>query len=326
MIKFTLLFLVIWKVSIAGFATFIFSIFLHHWGSGFQFPLLRYPKKQPSFMYTIPSGMTVLIFYLLTGYFILFGLSVPLVPTSSISINSFELAVAGILMVAVIRFLTLSTSLDNFHTLLSALVLTFAFIAFLTFEHPTSVIHAINTATTNPTTGNKDLTLVLFLPIVSIIALLTTEGSWYLWTQYKKPLTASLDFVQSIQSSVSTEEIGYSRKNIHQAYLRVLKEVAAEEGIWEICWLSSMGASVDYYDQLIDAIAARIGAEQKITTGYGEYILLQEDEKNFLRIKAKGHIKKHCMFLIHASEKEGEDLFEERLGFPAGSFKGDQPA
>lgn len=297
-------------------------IYLNNWGVDFQFPLIRSPKNSSGILYAIPAALSILTFYVLTGYLILFGLSIPLVPESNVSVTSFELAIGGIGMVGLIRVLTLLSSIATFRTLMSALVLSIGFSIFIAFIDVSTVNEAILKATTNPLTEVRDFTSIILLPVVALVVFVIADLFWYIWIKRQRPLMASVSFIESIQTVLDIEQIGFERKRIHQAYIDVIHEVTSSEGIWELCWVSSMGAEADFYQTLVERVAARKAVDTHATTSFDEFRSLSDEDiykKRFMKM-AQHHLEDVGMFLIRKGEKDKIETFKQYMGFEPGTF------
>jgi hypothetical protein len=292
---------------------------LGNWGLDFQCPIIRSPARHSGVTIALPSGLAILVYYILVGFLVLFGLATPLVPKTSVKISSFDLAIIGIMMVGLIRVLTLLSSITTYRTLLIALVLSCALVSYVAFQHPAGVTNAIILATTNNFTGQRDFLLTLTLPFVAILIAAVAELIWWANVRFKDTLSVSVGFVTSLQEVVQKEEVGYTRDKIHQAYIKAIDDVASSEGIWELAWVSSRGAQTDdFYIQLINKTAARIALEKRHISSYHDFELLQPAVKQQYIEFAPRHLELNGMFLIYRGATEGIARFVRNMGFGPG--------
>lgn len=184
---------IIIHACISIFCAFIIFLVLDNWGIDFQFPLIRSPKNHPPYIYTASSAFAIYALYVFTGWIIYYGFALPLMPDTKegifANLDSFDLAIAGIILVAVIRLLTLINSVDSYQTLLHAVTIAAGFSFFVSFREPNAIQKSIEAAIAN-SDGKQ-----LLIPLISIILLGVTDIVWFGWIRYKKPLKASQTFV-----------------------------------------------------------------------------------------------------------------------------------
>lgn len=301
--------------AIAIAAALMLYQFLINWGFEFKYPILRSTTKSfsSSLESAIPAGFMIFLFYSITCYLILFGLARPLIPGTTISLDPFNAAVVGIMLVGIIRFLTLRNSVDTSRTLLNSLVIAAGFAFFLTLEFPDVVSKAVFAIAQSPET-------TLILPFVIIIFAVIVELAWLILDVYilngKRKVQPS--FVDALQDTEATELIGYSREQIHQAYLDAIVEVAREEPIWEIRWLTSKGAKPDFYEHLIENVAKRIACDSGRTTNFHNFNDIPISEQNKCKQLAAQLLEHQGQFLIEQKAQRGIEDFKSAMGFEPG--------
>jgi hypothetical protein len=312
-------------------------LFVSSWGVHFQYPLIRQRRLParalqaepgtvaPSTSRAKPSmtaSFAVLMFYIIVAYIVLYGLALPLVPAqvTPAPMVSSELAILAMMMVALVRALTLLSSVQTYRVLLNAIVLTSGLVFFVAFRYPDAVTASIQ-AVTKPATQTPSLAVApIALPFIALAVAASMEISWLGWIKVRRTHTVSRAYVDSIQRVDDIEEIGFFEPNIGNAYIRAVNDVVGREGIWELCWLAGSGQRKHFYEILVNTTAKRIAAD-RARIPFDSLDALGADQARRYLHRARIHLMRQGMFLLPHDDKPGRELFHEYFGFYPGKLE-----
>ncbi|MBT3241393.1 MAG: hypothetical protein HON98_08510 [Chloroflexi bacterium] len=293
--------------------------FFGKWMVHFQYPIIRqirHPQKMlEKFRISFDSLSVIILLYSIVGFFILYGFAIPLIPgrTSSVNLNSLELAILGMIMVGLIRILTLLSSVNIHRTLMTGIVLSAGLVIFLALQDSDSITRSVsNVASLIPINISNPYQVVLIPFFGSLIAIIVELG-WIARIYFIKRFRVSTGFVNSTQEVNSNEIIGYTQKNVRNAYLEEVEKVLEYENLWEICWLASFGENVPLYRKLIEGVEKKLANEE----GSNIAIVNQRNVTNY-NDRAKKLLQQNGMYLLCGHANEGKKEFLEVMGFEPG--------